>query len=48
VLTFRWRGEWQPSTIYAVLDVFTVTEGAGAGIYLVQIAHTSAPLSTAP
>jgi hypothetical protein len=38
VLTFRWRGEWQPSTSYAVLDVVTVTN---LGIYMVQIAHTS-------
>lgn len=38
VLTFRWRGEWQPSTPYAVLDVFTVQD---TGIYLTQIAHTS-------
>jgi hypothetical protein len=39
VLTFRWRGEWQASTGYAVLDVVTV---ANTGIYLVEIAHTSA------
>ncbi|HEY1412396.1 MAG TPA: hypothetical protein VGF36_09650 [Rhodopila sp.] len=38
VLTFRWRDEWTPSTPYAVLDVFKVTN---VGIYMVQIAHTS-------
>jgi hypothetical protein len=38
VLTFRWRGEWQPFTSYAVLDVFTVLN---TGIYMVQIAHTT-------
>lgn len=38
VLTFRWRGEWTPSTPYAVLDV--VTKDA-VGIFLVQIAYTS-------
>jgi hypothetical protein len=38
VLTFRWRGEWLPSTIYEVLDVFTV---ANVGIFMVQIGHTS-------
>src|SRR5262245_59101822 len=26
VLTFRWRGEWQPTTAYAVLDVVTVED----------------------
>jgi hypothetical protein len=38
VLTFRWRGEWQPSTSYAELDVFTVTD---VGIFLVNAPHTS-------
>jgi hypothetical protein len=38
VLTFRWRYEWQPSTSYAVLDVFTVTN---VGIFMVQVAHTT-------
>lgn len=38
VLTFRWRGEWQPTTAYAELDVFTVKD---IGIFLVQIDHVS-------
>ena len=38
VLTFRWRGEWQPSTSYAELDVVKVT---GTGIFMVQVATTS-------
>jgi hypothetical protein len=38
VLVFRWRYEWTPNTSYAALDVFTVEN---AGIFLVQIAHTS-------
>lgn len=38
VLTFRWRAEWQPTTAYAEMDVFTVTD---AGIFLVQLAHVS-------
>jgi hypothetical protein len=38
VLMFRWRGEWQPSTSYAELDVFTVLN---TGIFCVLIAHTS-------
>jgi hypothetical protein len=38
VLTFRWRDEWLPGTIYAALDVVKVTN---LGIYMVQIAHTS-------
>jgi hypothetical protein len=38
VLTFRWRDEWTPSTPYAVLDVFKVTN---VGIYMVEVAHTS-------
>jgi len=38
VLTFSWRGEWQPTTSYNVLDVFSV---ADTGIYLVLLAHTS-------
>jgi hypothetical protein len=40
VLTFRWRGEWQPSTPYAQLDVFTVE---ASGIYFVLIPYTSGP-----
>lgn len=39
VLTFRWRGEWQPFTSYAVLDVVTVQL---VGIFMAQVAHTSA------
>lgn len=38
VLTFRWRGEWQPATAYAELDVFTVTN---VGIFMVLLAHVS-------
>jgi hypothetical protein len=38
VLTFRWRGEWEPATGYAVLDTIS---HAATGIYMVQIAHTS-------
>jgi len=38
VLTFRWRGEWEPGASYAELDVFTVTN---VGIFATQIAHTS-------
>jgi hypothetical protein len=38
VLTFRWRDEWLPATIYAALDVVKVTD---LGIYMVQISHTS-------
>jgi hypothetical protein len=38
VLTFRWRDAWEPSTSYAVLDVFTVPD---TGIFCVVIAHTS-------
>ena len=33
VLTFRWRGEWAPISVYAQLDVFTVTN---VGIFMVQ------------
>jgi hypothetical protein len=48
VLTFRWRGEFEPN-VYAVLDVFTVSLGntdvadpatVSYGIYMVQIAGT--------
>jgi len=47
VLTFRWRGEYEPG-IYAVLDVFTVTSGNASidpatvryGIFMVQVAGT--------
>jgi hypothetical protein len=38
VLTFRWRGEWQPFTPYAQLDVFTVE---ASGIFFVLIPYTS-------
>lgn len=38
VLTFRWRGEWQPNTSYAELDVFTVTH---TGIFMVLVSHVS-------
>jgi len=38
VLTFRWRGEWQPDTAYAELDVFSVTD---TGIFMVLVDHTS-------
>ena len=38
-LTFNWRGEWTPSTVYAALDFVSV---AGDGVYLVTEAHTSA------
>jgi hypothetical protein len=38
VLTFRWRDEWTPATIYAALDVVKVTD---VGIYMCQITHTS-------
>jgi Chaperone of endosialidase len=38
VLTFRWRDEWTPTTLYAVLDVFKVTD---VGIFMVEVAHTS-------
>jgi hypothetical protein len=38
VLTFSWRGEWQPTTSYAELDVFSK---ADTGIFLVLLAHTS-------
>jgi hypothetical protein len=49
VLTFRWRGEWTPSTTYAELDTFTVSTANGAvdpltvryGIFMVLIGHTS-------
>ena len=38
VLTFVWRGEWQPSTSYSELDVFTVF---AEGIFMVLVPHTS-------
>src|SRR5262245_65662076 len=38
VLTFSWRGEWQPNTSYGVLDVFTKSD---TGIFLTLLAHTS-------
>jgi hypothetical protein len=49
VLTFRWRGEFEPGVPYAVLDVFTFSSGnthlapgaeASYGIFMVQIAGT--------
>jgi hypothetical protein len=51
VLTFRWRGEFQPGAPYAVLDVFTFssfnpyyepTADVKYGIFLVQVAGTYA------
>lgn len=38
VLTFRWRDEWLPATIYAALDVVKVTD---LGIFMCQVTHTS-------
>lgn len=38
VLVFRWRGEWEASTAYEALDVFTVFQ---TGIFMVQAAHLS-------
>jgi hypothetical protein len=38
VLTFAWRGEWQPTTSYAELDVVSVSQ---VGIFMCTIAHTS-------
>lgn len=38
-LTFNWRGEWTPATVYSALDFVSV---AGDGVYLVTEAHTSA------
>jgi hypothetical protein len=38
VLTFRWRDEWLPGTIYAALDVVKVTN---LGIFMCQVSHTS-------
>lgn len=40
VLAFSWRGEWAVSTVYDVLDVFTVQ---GQGLYVTRILHTSDP-----
>jgi hypothetical protein len=39
VPVFRWRGEWQPLTLYAQLDRFIVT---GTGEFTVVSDHTSA------
>jgi hypothetical protein len=39
ILEFRYRGEWAPSTLYQVLDVFIVT---GTGEFSVLVDHTSA------
>jgi len=36
---FRWRGDWMPATLYAVLDRFVV---AGTGEFAVLSDHTSA------
>jgi len=38
IATFSWRGEWQPTTSYAELDVFSKSD---TGIFLVLLAHTS-------
>lgn len=38
VLTFRWRDEWLPSTIYGALDVVKVTD---VGIFFCEVQHTS-------
>jgi hypothetical protein len=38
VLTFRWRGEWEPNADYVALDVVTVTN---TGIFMCQVSHTS-------
>ena len=40
VLTFTWRGEWQPGTSYAELDVFTVVN---TGIFMVLMDYTVPP-----
>lgn len=37
VAQWRWKGEWQPATIYFALDIV----GNGGSIYLVQHNHTS-------
>lgn len=41
VLEFRWRDQWEPDTLYEVLDVFQVP---GVGLYAVTANHTSASL----
>jgi len=38
VLTFRWRGEWEPNADYVALDVVTVFQ---TGIFMCQVSHTS-------
>ena len=38
VLSFNWRGEWQPLTSYGELDVFSKSD---TGIFLTLLAHTS-------
>src|SRR6185369_10987926 len=38
VLTFRWRGEWEPFAVYAELDVFTVLN---VGIFMALLDHSS-------
>jgi hypothetical protein len=38
VLKFRWRGEWEPDTSYAELDVVKVTS---VGIFMLQVNSTS-------
>jgi hypothetical protein len=40
VLTFYYRGDWQPNTTYAVLDVVTVS---GSGLYMILQNHVSDP-----
>ncbi|HJQ59433.1 MAG TPA: hypothetical protein VJ890_21175 [Vineibacter sp.] len=39
VLAWRWRDEWEPFTIYAAMDTFSVGE---QGIFLTLLDHTSA------
>lgn len=39
ILTWAWRGEWAPTTIYEALDTFVVT---GVGLFMVLVDHTSA------
>lgn len=39
VVQFRWRGEWQPLTLYDGADMFSVS---GVGLFTVMEDHTSA------
>lgn len=39
ILEFRWRDQWEPDTLYEVLDIFQVV---GVGLYAVTVNHTSA------